>query len=188
MWDDEAIYFAARFVDEDLHATVTERDGDTHRDDVFEVFLMVGDDADHYFEFHVNALGAVRDMRIDHPRDQPFAAYTLWRSGIAAAVALDGTLNAAESWDEGWSAEMRIPWRDLGITAPTAGMRLRFMVARYDYRSDGSDPELSASATLTEPNFHRVAEYDWLVLWDAEAATAEDARAENEAEMEHQNE
>ena len=56
-WDAEYLYVAGDFADRDVRNPIDVEDGPTHEGDVFEVFLMRGDDAPHYDEVHVTPAG-----------------------------------------------------------------------------------------------------------------------------------
>ncbi len=62
LWDDEFLYFFAAMEDRDLFADVTEHDGETWSNDVFELFFKPNADQPGYYEFQVNAAGAVLDL------------------------------------------------------------------------------------------------------------------------------
>ncbi len=175
-WDARYLYVACDFTDRDLRNAIEQEDGPTHEGDVFEVFLMRGEDAPHYYELHVTPGGVTRDLRIARPRTEPYDHYTAWDSGLATDVTLAGTLNDASDTDQGWQAVMRIPWAALlpeGERA-RAGDRWRFAVCRYDYTAEAAAPEHSSTAPLRELSFHKTEDYDWLVLAPASAAPPEE--------------
>ena len=57
LWDADALYFFADMDDGDLFADITEHDGHTWNNDVFEIFLKPALDKQGYYEFQVNAAG-----------------------------------------------------------------------------------------------------------------------------------
>src|SRR5438067_7308440 len=150
--------------DTDLYADVTEHDGQTWDNDVFELFFKPADDKPGYYEFQVNAAGTVMDMFI--PR-RGSGGYRRYKSDgdfhIDAKVKLRGTLNKWTDRDQGWSVEGRIPWKDFLRTGgrPDIGERWKFALCRYDYSVDFEGPELSTCAPLKTPpaDFHRFEEY-----------------------------
>lgn len=159
LWDREALYFFAEMEDADLYGDVTEHDGETWNNDVFELFLKP-DERPGYYEFQVNAAGTVMDMYL--PRRGAGGYGRFKKDGdfhIVAKVKLRGTLNTWQDRDAGWSVEGRIPWRDFQRTgcAPEPGGRWKFALCRYDYSVDFEGPELSTCAPLrpsTSPSFH----------------------------------
>jgi len=62
LWDREYLYFFADMEDTDLYADVTEHDGMTWDNDVFELFFKPANDKPGYYEFQVNAAGTIMDM------------------------------------------------------------------------------------------------------------------------------
>ena len=66
LWDDQYFYFFAEMEDTDLYADVTEKDGDTWNNDVFEIFLKPSATETPYYEFHVNAANTHFDLFLPH--------------------------------------------------------------------------------------------------------------------------
>ena len=165
LWDREYLYFFADMDDTDLYADVTEHDGPTWENDVFELFFKPAVDKPGYYEFQVNPAGTVLDMFI--PR-RGSGGYRRYKSDgdfhVEAKVHLQGTLNHWQDKDVGWSAEGRIPWKDFlrGGGRPEPGARWKFALCRYDYSVDFEGPELSTCAPLktkTQPDFHYFEDY-----------------------------
>jgi hypothetical protein len=162
LWDRENLYFLAEMQDADIYAEVLEHDGRTWNDDVFELFFKPAEDKPGYYEFQVNAAGTMLDMFLPRRGD---GGYERYRSSdefhMEAKVALQGTLNRRQDRDRSWLVEGRIPWRDFHRTGgrPELNERWKFALCRYDYRIDTPQPELSTSAPLTKPSFHRVEDY-----------------------------
>ena len=131
-------------------------------DDVFELFFKPAEDKPGYYEFQVNAAGTMLDMFLPQRGN---GGYERYRSDdefhMEAKVALQGTLNRRQDRDRDWVVEGRIPWRDFLRTGgrPEANERWKFALCRYDYRIDSPQPELSTSAPLTRPSFHRYEDY-----------------------------
>jgi glucose/arabinose dehydrogenase len=165
LWDRENLYFFAEMEDHDLYADITEHDGRTWDNDVFELFFKPGDDKPGYYEFQVNAAGTVMDMFIPRRNSGGYARYI--RDGdfhIEAKVARNGTLNKWQDKDVGWSVEGCIPWRDFLRTGgrPTVDERWKFALCRYDYSVEFEGPELSTCAPLASlpyPDFHHFEDY-----------------------------
>ena len=161
LWDRQYLYFFAELEDHDLFADVTERDGQTWSNDVFEMFFKPGQAEPGYYEFQVNAAGTEMDLFLP---DQHSGGYAALRSAnsfqMKSAVQRRGTLNVRNDRDEGWSVEGRIPWVDFMSTGgrPDVGEVWKIALCRYDYTL-GQEPELSSCAKLRELNFHRVEDY-----------------------------
>lgn len=160
LWDREGLYFFAEMEDKDLFADVTEHDGPTWSNDVFELFLRPSVTELRYYEFEVNArntrfdllLHREGDMAGDVARDLKADAFE-WET----VVIRRGTLNERGDHDSGWTVEGRIPWSDLKPTggSPKDGDDWSFLLARYDYTKD-REPELSTNTALgAEGGFHQ---------------------------------
>jgi uncharacterized repeat protein (TIGR03806 family) len=165
LWDHDYLYFFAEMRDEDLFADVTEHDGKTWDNDVFELFFKPADDKPGYFEFQVNATNTVFDAFI--PKRGPNDFDQIKKANefhIDAKVKLSGTLNKRDDRDTGWSVEGRIPWTDFFPAGgrPAVNEAWKFALCRYDYSIGTDGPELSTSAPLKSsqtPNFHSVEDY-----------------------------
>jgi glucose/arabinose dehydrogenase len=170
LWDREYLYFFAEMEDTDLYADVTEHDGETWNNDVFELFFKPAEDRPGYYEFQVNAAGTVLDMFL--PRRGAGGYGRFKKDGdfhVEAKVHLEGTLNKWTDRDTGWSVEGRIPWRDFFRTGgrPGPGERWKFALCRYDYSVDFEGPELSTCAPLKSkafPDFHHFEDYATLTF------------------------
>jgi glucose/arabinose dehydrogenase len=165
LWDRENLYFFAEMEDGDLYADVTEHDGRTWDNDVFELFFKPADDKPGYYEFQVNAAGTVMDMLIPRRNAGGYVRFVAdGEFNIEAKVALRGTLNQWSDKDQGWSVEGRIPWRGFLRTGgrPEPGETWKFALCRYDYSVDFEGPELSTCAPLKSkpvPDFHHAEDY-----------------------------
>ncbi len=119
LWDRQYLYFFAELEDHDLFADVTEHDGKTWSNDVFEIFLKPSVNATGYYEFQINAAGTEMDMFLPAPKSGGFDAYKSsnnfrWKTQVHR----NGTLNQRDDRDQSWTVEGRIPWLDL---MPTGG-------------------------------------------------------------------
>lgn len=161
LWDRQFIYFFADLEDHDLFGDVTERDGMTWNNDVFEIFLKPTAKEPGYYEFQVNAAGTEMDLFLP---DQKSGGYGALKSANAfqmkTAVVRIGTLENRSDRDEGWSVEGRIPWVDFMPTGGRPDINELWSIAlcRYDYTL-GQQPELSSCAPLSKVNFHWVEDY-----------------------------
>jgi hypothetical protein len=120
LWDDSLWYVGAELEEPDLWATITTRDSVIYLDNDFELFVDPDGDTHQYFELEINALGTVWDLLLPKPYRDGGEARNGWNiSGLASAVALDGTLNDPSDRDRRWTVELAIPWfafRDGGAT------------------------------------------------------------------------
>ncbi len=166
LWDRDNLYFFAEMVDADLYADVTEHDGDTWNNDVFELFFKPAESRPGYYEFQVNAKNTVFDMFL--PRRGHVARFRRADEfHIESKVVLDGTLNEWTDRDKGWSVEGKIPWRDFIKTGgrPAVDEVWKFVLCRYDYSIDWETPDLSwisPKASKSGADFHRWEDYSEL--------------------------
>lgn len=165
LWSRKYLYFFARMQDDDLYADITEHDGKTWNNDVFELFFKPARRKPGYFEFHVSAAGTVMDVFLPRRGDGRFEEHLTEREfHIDQEVVLNGTLNARMDKDAGWSVEGRIPWYDF-IQAggrPQIDEEWTFALCRYDYSARRDEPELSTCAPLTSKDhadFHLHEDY-----------------------------
>jgi uncharacterized repeat protein (TIGR03806 family) len=161
LWDRDFLYFFAELEDQDLFADITEHDGQTWNNDVFEIFFKPSDEKPGYYEFQVNAAGTEMDMFIP---DRTQGGYSVFKSTEKfhwkTAVNRLGSLNERDDRDMKWTVEGRWPWTDFLPTGgrPEVNEVWKFALCRYDYTRD-HPPELSSCAPLTKVDFHRVQDY-----------------------------
>jgi hypothetical protein len=167
LWDNSYLYFCAEMEDHDLFATVTERNGETWYDDVFELFFKPSPKSRAYYEFQVNAANTQLELFLPSRGAGGYRRFApLTRLGMESAVKLRGTLNKWDDTDKGWTVEGRIPRSAFKPTGgrPKPGDRWRFALCRYDYSVTLERPELSSTAPLTVPDFHRYEDYGELTF------------------------
>ena len=162
LWDREFLYFFADMEDADLYADIKEHNGNLWYNDVFELFFKPAEDKPGYYEFQVNAAGAVLDCFFPRRNAGGFDRFKNDSTfHVEAKVNLRGTLNKWTDKDDGWSVEGRIPWTDFLKTGgrPERGEKWKFALCRYDYSVDFEGPETSTCAPLTKPSFHQFEDY-----------------------------
>ena len=118
MWDEQALYVAASFSDQELNADPSHQDdGPLWSDDCLEIMFDPDNNggssirSDDY-KFFVSVLGVRTDSR---------AYDTSWDSGFASRASAQGTVNSNEDTDTGYVIEAMIPWPSWGIAVPQAG-------------------------------------------------------------------
>ena len=74
LWDREYLYFLAEMEDTDLFADIKEHDGNLWTNDVFEIFFRPDATKPGYYEFQVNAAGAVFDAFLPETRRRSIRA------------------------------------------------------------------------------------------------------------------
>lgn len=181
LWDREYLYFLADMEDADLFANIKEHNGTLWYNDVFELFFKPAEDKPGYYEFQVNAAGAVLDCFFPRRGAGGFDRFKNdTKFHVDAKVHLRGTLNKWTDRDEGWSVEGKIPWTDFLKTGgrPERGEKWKFALCRYDYSVDFDGPDLSTCAPLRKPSFHQHEDYATLVFVGPEG-TAPQPKAKN---------
>lgn len=114
LWDDSYLYIGAELEENEIWATLTERDALICHDNNFEVFLDPDGDTHNYYELEINALGTLWDLFLPKPYRDGGPRVNSWDiRGIRAAVHLSGELNNPRAQNKGWSVEMALPWRVL---------------------------------------------------------------------------
>jgi len=167
LWDRDNLYFSAEMQDLDLFALTKQRNGMTWEDDVFELFFKPSQKELAYYEYQVNALNTHLELFLPSRGAGGYRRFApLTNLGMESAVKLLGTLNKHDDKDKGWVVEGRIPWKAFQPTGgrPKAGDQWRFALCRYDYSVYLERTELTSSAPLTQPDFHRYEDYSELTF------------------------
>lgn len=167
LWTDEHLCFAADMDDRDLYADVKQFNDRTWENDVFELFFKPSRDKLTYYELQVNALNTRLELFLPSRGSGGYRRFApTTRFGMDSAVQLRGTLNQWQDADTGWTVEGRIPWKAFEPSGgkPAPGDRWQFALCRYDYSVAFDRPELSSTAPLTQPDFHRYEDYGEVVF------------------------
>ncbi len=163
LYDDNFLYFASRFVDDNIWATMKRRDDHLWTEEVVEVFLQADPRQTSYIELEVNPLGALIDIFL-LDRRKPLH-YESWNSEkIRWAVHVDGTVDGKPG-DKEWTCEIALPMEDI-IPAPNIppkpGDRWRLNMYRVE--------QLPAKAMLawspTGSDFHQPTKFGEIVFTD----------------------
>src|SRR5262249_48590627 len=134
LWNQEYLFFTAEMEDQDLYADVTERNGMTWLNDVFELFFKPAADHPRYYEFQVNAAGTQLELFLPSRGAGGYRRFApVTQLGMESAVKLRGTLNKWDDTDKGWTVEGRIPWTAFKAAGgrPKPGTRWRFALCRF---------------------------------------------------------
>lgn len=142
LWDEENLYIGFDVNDAEVRGTVKQRDGSTFSDDCVEVNIDPHGDRPERLEkndyiYTLNVLNTMSDA--SGPGEDK-----TWNSEVRHAVVRRGS---------GYSAEMAIPWRDLGVE-PRVGMRIPidFIVGDRDLnREEGETDYYYDWAELRSP-------------------------------------
>ncbi len=141
VWDEEHLYVAFEVEDDYLRATLTGHDAHLWEQDTVEIMLDPGGDGRNYFELQLSPTQETFDTRYDSRRvPQPFG-HVRWDSGMRGATVVRGTVNDDQD-DEGYVAEMAIPWSAFRAGSPPAepprdGEQWRIALYVLDARRQG---------------------------------------------------
>ncbi|MGE0792290.1 MAG: carbohydrate-binding family 9-like protein [Sandaracinaceae bacterium] len=140
-WDDARLYVAFEVADDRLRASLRGHDPHLWEQDTVEIMVDPDGDGRNYFELQLAPSDQVFDTRYDARRvPQPFG-HVDWDSGLEGACALRGTLDD-DTDDEGYTAEIAIPWGAFHAGTPPAdpphaGDEWRVALYVLDLRADG---------------------------------------------------
>lgn len=119
LWDDQNLYVSYEAEDEDIVATLTQRDDPTYRDDCVEIFINPKpENLDFYVGFEMSAAAVMYDY-FALPNRLYLKAMQF--EGLQLATDIRGTLNRSGDKDSGWTLEVAIPWKnfvDLAVIYP----------------------------------------------------------------------
>jgi len=154
--------FCVVYEDSDIFSTATADNQQMWTlGDVAEVFVKPGVDRSDYWEIHVTPNGFLMDIHIPD-RQRFMGGEVTWDEVIAAS---SGTARRVQVLKDRWAAELVIPWAAFGVEGrPAQGGRWQFAVCRYNYNGGLQAPELSSTAPLSQPGFHRYEEFGDLVF------------------------
>lgn len=147
LWDDEYFYFAAELIEDEIWATLTERDSVIFYDNDFEIFIDPDGDTHQYYEFEINALNTVWDLLLVKPYRDGGPPVNGWDiSGLKTAVHIDGELNRPGAVNRKWSIEAAMPWSSLRECAaegrlPVKGEFWRVNFSRVEWRVEVQNGE-----------------------------------------------
>lgn len=146
-YDDQCLYFGVHCDEPRIQALTPSPAGrdssQCFRGETVEIFLDPTHDHANYYQFAVNFAGSFYDAR---KMDRTWNSASRWKTKAAA---------------DGWVLEMAIPWKDLGIGKPKAGMIVGFNVCRDRYA--GGAREWS-NWSQTKADFHDPHRFAHLVL------------------------
>ena len=114
LWDDQFLYIGAYMEENQIFATLTERDSVIFQDNDFEVFIDPDGDTHAYYEIEINALNTVWDLLLIKPYRDGGPPVNGWDiRGLKTAVHLNGKLNDPQAENRGWSVEIALPFASL---------------------------------------------------------------------------
>ncbi|MFW5798122.1 MAG: DUF4838 domain-containing protein, partial [Planctomycetota bacterium] len=137
-WDDEAVYVAVDFAEpamDKLKTVADRRDRPAWDDDAIELFVAAHDTLDHYVQLAVNTTGVMLDGV--KPAEGTYSS----------AVNLPGIVRAVHKRKDGWSMEVKVPYRALEVKPPKPGTSWRANVIRVR-RAGGVRESFALSPTM----------------------------------------
>ena len=140
LWDDLNLYIGAELEEDEIWATLTERDSIICDDNNFEIFIDPDGDTHNYYELEINALNTIWDLLLPKPYRDGGPRINAWDiRGIQTAVHTDGALNKPDAGNRGWSLEIALPWKVLRECArdgrpPKTGDVWRINFSRVKWR------------------------------------------------------
>ncbi len=158
-WDDQYLYAFVSITDSDIVSEYKNHDEPLWKADCVELFIDADGNRRGYIELQVNPNNATFDSWFAVTRAQGGDAS--WDSGMQTAVKLRGTTAPGDT-DQGWDAEIAIPWqavrgRDAAMAVrlpPEAGDRWRMNVVRVDVRTGDKTPQASSWNRISSADFH----------------------------------
>ena len=174
-WDDGHLYFAFENRDDDVWASQTARDAKLWREEAVEIMLDADGNGRGYVELQVAPTGAVMDTYLPlyrqyedtlEPGRKPFD----WDARLRAAVKVNGTLNARDDRDQGWTVEIALPLADAhGLSTenvklpPRPGDTFRVNMFRMD-APKGKPQDASGWSAPLVGDFHALDRFGVLVF------------------------
>ncbi len=164
LYDDSFLYFSFRCRDENIWATLKQRDERLWDEEVVEVFLQADPHQPSYVELEVNPLGTMLDIYLLNIR-QPLH-YQSWNSEkLKWAVRVDGTVDG-NGGDREWTCELAVPFEDIATAPhlpPQAGDRWRINLYRVEQKPRAA---LLAWSPTFKDDFHLPGMFGELVFTD----------------------
>jgi hypothetical protein len=158
-WDDQNLYVFVSVTDTDVVSEYTKHDDSLWKADDIEVFIDADGNRRGYVELQVNPNNATFDSWFASTRAQP--GDVTWDSNMQTAVKVRGTPTAGDS-DQGWDAEIAIPWaaakgRDDNMAVripPQVGDRWHLNVNRVDRASTSQSTSVQTWNRITCGDWH----------------------------------
>ena len=155
----DALWLGWTMSDRDIQATFVERDSHFWEEEVAEFFVTAGA-LDRYFELQWNPLGGVFDAIISNRLDSKGKSrgidgdWSFTAKGMKSAVKVSGTVADSSDVDRSWTVEVKVPFADLGLTAPKPGEQWRANFYRFN-RGGGVGVEKQSWSPTLDGSFHQ---------------------------------
>jgi hypothetical protein len=171
LWTPTTLYVGVRATDTDIWTDFTERDSNTWEQEVIELFIDADGDKKDYLELQVTPANVVFDARFEAHRSDLAKARAWNMAGLRTAVVVDGTLNARDDEDKGYTLEMAIPVAEVP-GAPHSpiepGDVWRVNLFRWDFPKGGRQQPSAFSPPIV-PDFHALDRFGRLSFVDPSA-------------------
>ncbi|MBL9212356.1 MAG: carbohydrate-binding family 9-like protein [Opitutaceae bacterium] len=165
-YDDTALYLAWTCTDADVQATLTARDANLWDEEVVE-FFVAPRELRRYYELQWNPVGGIFDAIVSNDLDarglsrQISVDRTFTAAGMRSALRPARGAGAPDAADRTWQVEIRIPFSDLGESAPRPGDVWRGNFYRYN-RTRGQKEELVSWSPTRLRSFHQPSRFGFL--------------------------
>lgn len=139
VWDSTFLYVLAELQEEDVWANINAQDAPVFQNNALEIFINPDGSTFNYFEFQINAIGAVWDLYMPRPYRSGGRGLSSWDiKGLKKAVHIAGTLNQPGDKDTSWTVELAIPFSSLGVwrNATKSGTIWRMNFSRVHWQHD----------------------------------------------------
>jgi len=167
LWDDTNLYVGFEVTDQNVVDPSTNRDDHLWDNDAVEVMLDPNGDGRNYFEFQVSPRNRLFDTRYDTARQPAPFGHLDFNPGVRSGVQVRGTIDNPDDNDNGYTAEIAIPWADvnqgLAHMPPVAGDSLRLNLFVMDKPKSGGQRAAAWSAPR-RGDFHTLDRFGRIVL------------------------
>jgi len=165
---EDALYIAGYMEDKHIWGTLEDRDADTWKQEVLEVFIDTDGDGKDYFEFQLTPNNVIFDAnfkqrlgRGEGSREDQINRARAWNmEGLEAKAFVDGTLNNDKDQDKFWSIELKLPFASIpgAGKAPKPGDNWAINFYRFD-RPEAKKSYAYAWSTGPRGDFHEVSKF-----------------------------
>lgn len=160
--DTASLYILVELQEPHIWATYDRHDMIIYHENDFEIFIDPDGDTHNYFEYELNALNTLLDLKMPMPYRNGGKADISWNSkGFQSAVSIDGTLNDPSDTDNKWTIEMKIPFADLQVHGvPKDGQIWKINFSRVEWQTQAIDGKYEK---IKNPSTGRAyPEYNWV--------------------------
>ncbi|WP_158827474.1 carbohydrate-binding family 9-like protein [Mucilaginibacter lacusdianchii] len=164
LWNDSTLFIAAKLQEPQIWATQMHHDDIIFKDNDFEIFIDPDNNTHQYYEIEINAINKIFDLYLPKPYRNGGDALIGWDvRGLKSGVQIQGTLNNPADKDEGWTAEMAIPLKEVRMGFPVAvpeeGSTWRINFSRVEWHTKVED---NKNVKLKGTNGRDLPEENWV--------------------------